>query len=400
MYIFYKNVIKEHIAPFFFAFCVIMFILILKLMLDIVTALISKGVEILVLAKIFAYSLAYMVALVVPMSVLVATVMAFGRMGAASEIIAMKSAGISMYRIIAPILIIASIMAFGMVWFNNNILPEANYRASNLSAAVFFKRPFLTFNNREKQFINDIPSVVIRVESIDYSTEELRGVSLFRSYKGVYQDLIVAETGRFITRPDSTGLILLLKNGELHHEDSRNPERYVRIVFNEFDQNFSMDSRLDIDYRNPRNDRTKLSSMMRNDVRQLQNGNIGLQRELQRKMRGEPVQEDKSRILQNIKINNRQIASYKVELNKRNSIPFAAIVFVLLGAPLGILVKRSGASIGIGLSIGFFAVYYLFLNGGESAGDRMLITPWLSMWAPNIVIGILGLFIFRYAARR
>ncbi|MFA6472478.1 MAG: LptF/LptG family permease [Candidatus Latescibacterota bacterium] len=400
MYIFYKNVIKEHIAPFFFAFFVIMFILILKLMLDIVTALISKGVEILVLTKIFAYSLAYMVALVVPMSVLVATVMAFGRMGAASEIIAMKSAGISMYRIIAPILIIASFMAFGMVWFNNNILPEANYRASNLSAAVFFKKPFLTFNNREKQFINDIPSVVIRVESIDYKTEELKGISLFRSNKGVYQDLIVADSGRFVTRPDSTGLTLLLKNGELHHSDSRNPDRYVRIDFTEFDQNFSMDSRLDADYRNSRNDRTKLSSMMKKDVEKYQNDNIALHKELQRKMRGEPVQEEKARILQNININNKQIASYKVEIHKRNSIPFAAIIFVLIGSSLGILVKRSGASIGIGLSIGFFAVYYMFLNGGESVGDRMLIAPWLCMWAPNIVMGILGIFLFRYAARR
>jgi lipopolysaccharide export system permease protein len=400
MFILYRYVIKEHIAPFFFAFSVIMFILILKLMLDIVTALISKGVEIIVLAKIFAYSLAYMMALVVPMSVLVATVMAFGRMGASSEIIAMKSAGISMYRLIAPILIIAIFLSFGMVWFNNNILPEANYRASNLSAAVFFKKPFLTFNNREKQFISDIPSVVIRVESIDYSTEELQGVSLFRSYRGVYQDMVVAETGRFLARPDSTGLTLLLRNGEVHHVDPKNPERYVRIDFNEFNQNFNMDSRLDIDYRNSRNDRTKVSSMMKRDVIQLQKDNIGLNKELQRKIRGEPVQEDKARILNNIKINNRQIASYQVELNKRNSIPFAAIVFVFLGAPLGMLVRRSGASIGIGLSIGFFALYYLFLNGGESAGDRMLIIPWLSMWAPNIVMGLMGIFLFRYAARR
>ncbi|MDP2984853.1 MAG: LptF/LptG family permease [Candidatus Latescibacter sp.] len=400
MYIFYKYVIREHVAPFFFAFSVIMFVLILKLMLEIVTALISKGVEILVLTKIFAYSLAYMVALVVPMSVLVATVMAFGRMGAASEIIAMKAAGISMYRIVAPILVISALIAFGMVWFNNTILPEANYRASNLSAAVFFKKPFLTFNNREGQFINDIPSVTIRVESIDYSTEELKGISLFRSFRGFYQDLIVAETGRFITHPDSAGLTLLLRNGEVHHVDSHHPERYVRVEFKEFSQNFSMDSRLDTGYRNSRNDRTMLSSMMSEEVKKFQAENTIQRRNLLRKMRGEPVQDDSLRILQNIKINNRQIASFKVEMNKRDSIPFAAIIFVLLGAPLGILVKRSGASIGIGISIGFFAVYYLFLSGGESAGDRMLIPPWLSMWAPNIIMGIMGLFLFRYAARR
>jgi hypothetical protein len=136
--------------------------------------------------------------------------------------------------------------------------------------------------------------------------------------------LIVAETGRFITHPDSAGLTLLLRNGEVHHVDSHRPERYVRVEFKEFSQNFSMDSRLDTGYRNSRNDRTMLSSMMSEEVKKFQAENTIQKRNLLRKMRGEPVQEDSLRILQNIKINNRQIASYKVELNKRDSIPFAA----------------------------------------------------------------------------
>ena len=67
---------------------------------------------------------------------------------------------------------------------------------------------------------------------------------------------------------------------------------------------------------------------------------------------------------------------------------------------MGMLVKRSGASIGIGLSIGFFALYYMFLIGGESAGDRMILAPWLAMWLPNFVFGIPGSILIIYANRR
>ena len=101
-----------------------------------------------------------------------------------------------------------------------------------------------------------------------------------------------------------------------------------------------------------------------------------------------------------IKNEERIINEYLVEIYKKNSIPVAAMVFVLIGSSIGMLVKRSGASIGIGLSIGFFTLYYLFLIGGESAGDRMLLNPWLTMWLPNFVFGALGIALIIYADRR
>lgn len=401
MFIFYRYVIRELVAPFVFAFCVIMFVLILKLMLDIMDLLISKGIPPLVMAKLFVYNLAWMIALVVPMSMLVATVMAFGRMGASGEIIAMKAAGISMYRIVAPVLFISVLLTIGMIWFNNEVLPEANYRARNLNAAIMFYKPTFRLQNRESQFVSDIPTVTVRVDSIDYATEELRGVALFRSTRGVYEDVIVAEAGRFIANPDRSGLTLMLENGEIHHFDPNQPARYVRSDYRRFFQNFTMDLRLDTDYKTSRNDRTKSVEMLENDIARMEAENRGLQAELNRLPAAIPDRDwQMSRIKNNIHSNNRQIAANLVEVHKKYSIPFASIVFVLLGSSLGILVRRSGASIGIGLSIGFFTLYYIALIGGESAGDRMLISPWLGMWSPNIVLGALGVCMMIYAARK
>ena len=89
----------------------------------------------------------------------------------------------------------------------------------------------------------------------------------------------------------------------------------------------------------------------------------------------------------------KSINKYKVEFHKKFSIPFACIIFILIGAPLGIIARKGGFPISMALSIGFFVIYWSFLICGEEFADRGLIQPALSMWLPNITLGILGVFL-------
>ncbi|MBN1292014.1 MAG: LptF/LptG family permease [Candidatus Latescibacteria bacterium] len=401
MRIFNRYVIREHVAPFFFAFSVIMFVFILKLMLDIMDMVISKDVNIIILAKLLWYNLAWMIALVVPMSVLVATVMAFGRMGASGEVTAMKASGLSMFRIAFPIIGISILITMFMIWFNNVVLPQSNYKATSLNAAIFLKKPMLSLKNKERQFISDIQNITIRVDSIDYQTEEMNGITLFKREKGTKQTAIRAEKGRFISSPNTSFLTLALKNGEIHQIDDKISDRYIRTQFKDFKYTIEFDSRLDTSHRASQSDRTKTSDVMRAEIDTLKAINARNLKRIESLSGEENV--NKARILnfqRDIDSNNKNISKKLIEIHKKNSIPFGAIIFVLVGAPLGILVRRSGVSIGIGMSIGFFMLYYLFLIGGESAGDRMLVDPWLAMWAPNLILGPLGILLFIYATRR
>jgi lipopolysaccharide export system permease protein len=90
----------------------------------------------------------------------------------------------------------------------------------------------------------------------------------------------------------------------------------------------------------------------------------------------------------------RQINKYLVEIHKKYAIPIACIVFVLIGAPIGYHLKRGGLGIGMGVSIGFFLLYYLGLRTGEGIADRGIVSAWLSMWLPNIIIGGVGALLF------
>jgi len=400
MNIFHRYVVREHCAPFFFAFSVILFILIIKLMLKLMDILISKDIGILVIGKLLVYNLAWMLALVVPMSVLVASLMAFGRMGASGEITAMKSAGISMYRIVSPVLLIAVFLTIVMIWFNNVILPEANYRASVLNTAITLKRPELSIKNRDSQFITDLPQITLRVDRFDYRTNIMHGITLFKQDRTDYDTIIVAENGEFKTYPSGDRLALILRNGEIHRaNNTRN--QYLRNRFDTFTQLIKVDFNLNTDQKKLKNDRTMTSAEMLKNISNIRKmiAEFQLKRDT---LPANLINRDAEIERYNFLINNYllDINEYRVEIHKKNSIPFAAIVFVLIGSSLGILVKRSGASIGIGLSIGFFTLYYLFLIAGESAGDKMYLDPWFAMWLPNFVFGAVGVMLFIYANRR
>jgi len=89
----------------------------------------------------------------------------------------------------------------------------------------------------------------------------------------------------------------------------------------------------------------------------------------------------------------RRIASLRVEYWKKISIPFASLVFVLLGASLGIFARRGGAGVSIAISMGVFLVYWVFLISGETLADRMMISPFWAMWSANAVFLTLGVWL-------
>ncbi len=400
MNIFHRYVVRELSAPFVFSFSVIMFILILKLMLQLMDLLITKGVGIVVMAKLFIYNMPWMIALVVPMSVLVATLMAFGRMGAYGEITAMKSAGISMYRIVSPVILLSIALTIFMIWFNNSVLPAANLRAKNLRMAIAYKQPMLSLKNREGQFITDLPGIAIRVNEIDYATMDMYGVTLFKQEDKTFDTTIIAERGRFETYPSGDRLALILYNGEIHRTQERE-NRYIRSIFNEFRQLINVNFGLDTSQKAMPDDRSKTSVIMWEDIHRMENRIDQYHKAIEKTRQEHPERKtDIERYKDLIKNNKTRINTYLIEIHKKNSIPVAAVIFALIGSALGILVKRSGATIGIGLSIGFFTLYYLFLIGGEDIGDRMLMPPWLSMWLPNIIFGALGIALIVHANRK
>src|SRR4030042_4032253 len=128
MSIIYRYILKEHIGPFFFGLATITFVLIMDFLLELINLIIGKGIGFLTVMQVFVLNLAWMLALSIPMAVFVSTLMAFGRLSQDNEINALKATGVSLYRLILPALIGSVILSFGMIFFNDRVLPELNHR--------------------------------------------------------------------------------------------------------------------------------------------------------------------------------------------------------------------------------------------------------------------------------
>jgi len=409
-------ILKEHLGPFLFGFFVITFVLVMDFVIDIMDLIIDKGLQVWTILEIFGLNLAWILALSLPMAVLVATLMAFGRLSADNEITAIKSSGTSLYTIIAPALVASALVAIGLVLFNNLVLPDFNHRARLLMSDVSKKRPTLTF--KAGIFIDEFPGYNILIKKVDERRSQLEGITIYDHRNGQSPTTIAAKRGALEFSPDGEVLRLDLYDGEIHEVDQADPRKYRRVVFRKHTLYIrDVGTKLVRSSSDYRGDREMSASMMHQKIAEIEpeiEGHRQRMNELARKGIDELVSGNmKPDRFMALKANqatrnrlqaeeraidhlDRQINSYLVEIHKKFSIPAACIVFVLIGAPLGIMVRRGGIAIGVGLSLGFFMLYWAFLIGGEELADRQIISPFWAMWSPNILIGGIGVYLVRH----
>jgi lipopolysaccharide export system permease protein len=132
---------KELFVPFIFSLLVIIFVLFVQFLLRAVDRFLGKGLDVLTILEYLFLNLAWIVALAVPMAVLIATLMSFGRLSEDNEITAMRTSGISFLTIIRPALIFGLVICLALIYFNNFVLPEMNFHARMLSGDIYRKRP-------------------------------------------------------------------------------------------------------------------------------------------------------------------------------------------------------------------------------------------------------------------
>ncbi len=401
-----RYVLKEHAAPFVFAFSVIMFLLVVDLILQKMDLMLGKGIAPGVVLELFLLNTAWMIALAVPMAVLVATLMAFGRLGADGEISAMQALGIGVFRVIWPVLMAGVALSLGLVVFNDRVLPEFNYRARLLMGDIQRKRPSVALEDRSGVFIQDFANYRILIGDIDRRTSVLKDVLIYKYEAGGYPVSIAAESGRIRIDGESDEALVTLENGEWHRVDASDPDVYFRAGFKKKNLRLGEAGRQLIrTMSHYRTDREMGLGAMMDRVHTYQREASALQAEsadsaasVLRRLFFAPGAERRAfgivadlstRFHTDTAIRHhklRQADRYRVEIHKKLSIPVACIVFVLIGAPLGIRVRGSSPAVGAGISIGFFLLWWLCLISGETLADRGYVPPWVAMWSPNFIV--------------
>ena len=272
-----RYVLKQHIAPFTFALTALTLLMLLDQLARQFHRLVGKGLGPKVIAEVFFYSIPFIVAVIVPMAVLVSVLYAFNRLAADNEISAMKASGISLARIAAPVVLAATLVAGGMVWFNDTVLPEANHKLASLRVSITRKEP--TFALQARHVNEVVPRrLFIRAAHIDNASSRLDNVMIWderdvdRS-RTIYADSAVME----LTRDgESEDLFLTLYDGVLHETSSESPDQLQRV---QFERNYlrvaGVGNELDRSEGGARGDREMSIDSMRVSDRQTSLGSLG-----------------------------------------------------------------------------------------------------------------------------
>lgn len=428
-----RYVLKEHVAPFFLALFVITFLFVVDFLVMILDNVLSKGLPASTVLEIFLLNIAWMLSLSVPMAVLVACLMAFGRLSGDQEITAMKAAGVSPLSIMRPVLLVGVLISELLILFNNWVLPEANHRSVELMSAVSRKKPhaFIDAGKLTTQF----PGVQLWVERIDPLTGTLYGIQIFETEGKGPPRIVLADSATMEYADNGATLMLRLKSGENHIADKDDPANYFRIRFSSEDFAVkNVNDRLERRNRKYRSDREMPVEMMlevieeakRNEeriveesrgtlfpdlsrLRELALGDSIVPRDFSKELPSDSLrhvralrdvsvaERTRSRLVhrtsERILNEKKRQAQYWVEVHKKFSTSVACIVFVLIGAPLGIMARKGGIGTGIIYSIAFFVLYWVCLIGGENLADRLIVSPVIAMWISNAIIGTFGIFL-------
>jgi lipopolysaccharide export system permease protein len=431
-----RYILKEHIAPFLYALFVITFLFLVDFLIRILTSILSKGLGWQVVLEILVLNLAWMVALSIPMAVLVATLMAFGRFSSDNEVTAMKALGVSPFKAMTPVLVVAILLGAGLIYFNDRILPEANWRAAALRTDIGRKKPTALITPRT--LIRDFEGYQIWIDRLDQSTGEMQGVRIYSTEPGKPLRYTFADSATMEYANAGKSIVIRLKEGENHFLDHKDPANYVRVRFKGQDVAIdNVDASLERRERSYRTDREMDIDSMLEVVKTSRDRLKSLGEEYQGKIfdemraldivlsadsvktvpprllekrwdAGNPVttlqlaevkrqEKDKiyliERYQRRAENERKEINQFLVEIHKKFSIPVACLVFAFIGAPLGIMARRGGIGTGVIYSLAFYLLYWVCMIRGEALADRLIIEPWVAMWAPNIIVGLGGAFL-------
>lgn len=431
MKVLYKYLIREMFLPFLLSLLMITFILFINFLIRAIDRFLGKGIDALVILEYLFLNLAWIIALSVPMAILLTTLMTFGRMSEENEINAMKASGISFSSIIKPPLIFGTLVTLFLIFFNNYILPDMNFHARLLSGDIYRKRP--SMNIEPGIFLNNLPGYNMIIG--DKSGEIMSDVRIFSKDQKKSQTSIYAKSGVLTTLYNT--ILLTLHDGEIHELENKKFNNYRRIIFSKHNIKIKADDII-LNRRDSssRTDREMTIPMIKSKVLNYEKrievvksrimGSFfrvigdsisphSIKNAMETiKVHKEMITKNKNLTKNQIHKKERQIRNlerqiknefgliksyqkgrnkYQVEIHKKFSIPFACIIFVLIGGPIGVMAKKGGFSNSIILSFGFFLIYYLMLIGGEELADRNKLPAMICMWSPNLIFLIFALYL-------
>ena len=437
----HKLVLKSYLGPMILTFFIVMFVLMMNFVWRYIDELVGKGLSAGIIIELMSYAMANMIPMGLPLSMLLAAIMTMGSLGENYELLAMKSAGMSLVRITKPLIILVGFIAVGSFFIGNDLVPYANRKMYSIIYDIRQQKQTLEF--QDGLFFNGIDNMSIRVGHQDPETHLLRDVLIYdnRQANG-NMNTIVADSGYIRLSDDKRYLLVTLFHGQTY-EQARNSQWYTKSTLRHhtFDlqkQIIRMDG-----FAMGRSDANQFSNSQTKDISELQHnaattssyepllkeqifvrdnsvlpqpdslrvdkrdyGNLMAMDSIARL----PVRE-KEEVWDNARTlakNSRNMFAFdettakdalnqlyrsKVEWHKKISLPVSIIIFFLIGAPLGAIIRRGGLGLPVVVSIIFFVIYYIISLSGEKLAKEGSWDAVYGMWLSTFILTPIAVYL-------
>jgi lipopolysaccharide export system permease protein len=301
--------------------------------------------------------------LTIPIAVLLATLLTFGRLSSDSEITAFKASGMSLYQLFIPISVFALctfllsnfLVFYGLPWGNRGFK----------STLLLIARSKADIEIKERVFSDTFSGLVVYVDRVPLQGKRMEGVLIYDERDKEKSNTIIAKEGFLIKNGPDQDIILRLITGDIHRYEPK-LQTFQKIKFDTYD--------LKLEF-------AKTSKAIEKKLKD-------------KEMSIDDIQEK----IKEVEKTGGNTIPYEVEIHKRYAIPFTCIVFALMGVPLGIQPRRSGRSYGFILSILILLAYYISVTVSELLAMRKTMSPLLAGWTPNLLFTSLAIYLFVKAA--
>jgi len=357
-------ILKEIFPVFLIGLMVFTIILLMDKILKLIELIVTRGGSIKTVVLLIAFISPSFFIFTIPTAVLLGILITFGRLSGDSEITAFKASGMSLYQLSTPIsffsilacLLTGLLVYYGLPWGNRGFKATL-YLLATSRAGVEIK---------ERVFNDMFDGLVVYVDKVPIQGKRMEGVLIYDERDKETRNTIFAKEGFIFNDPKSQEVILSLRDGEIHRYDSKT-DLFQKIRFDTYDLKLEL---------------AKTFSVIGNKLRDYE---LSIEELKEKAATVEKQGEDAT--------------PQKIELHKRYAVPFACIVFGLIGIPLGVQPRRSGKSYGFVLSILVLLTYYISLIFFEGLATKKTIPPFWAGWAPNFIFGGLGLYLLIKATR-
>ena len=437
-----KLIIRSFAGPFIITFFITFFVLMMQSLWKYIDDLVGKDLDLFTIGQFLWYASASLLTLTMPIAILISSIMTFGNLGESFELVAIKSAGISLLRFMRPLIWVAVLLCGITFLFANYVIPYANLKFRTIYYDIAYKKPALDL--KPGTFYKHIPGYAIKIGKKDADGKTIHNVVIYEQASQLQDNSIIAEQGTMVLSADKKYLEFTLQNGHRYQERGNTMDtntEFIRMGFKEYKKLFDITALQMMKASDTlfKNDFRMLSIRLLNEtIDSLKITNDSLSRKLNKDVSKQlhlvnltenvwkkiPPPDKKINnflslipdsakstvydnaismvysIKNNFQLSGSELDNKKVEIrfgliewHRKFSLSLACLVLFFIGAPMGSIIRKGGLGMPLVVAILFFLVFHLLNMFGEKFVKQGFVSPFLGMWLAVLVLAPVGIFL-------